>query len=54
MKQLLADVFSKLRQDKNLGTNAAAVAVILFGYLIGSHFLNPSAFSHFRVQLPIG
>ncbi len=44
MKQLLADVFSKLRQDKNLGTNAAAVAVILFGYLIGSHFFKSIGF----------
>jgi uncharacterized membrane protein YheB (UPF0754 family) len=44
MKQLLTDVFNKLRQDKNLGTNAAAVAVILIGYLFGSHFFKSIGF----------
>ncbi len=44
MKQLLTEIFNKLRQDKNLGTNAAAVAVILIGYLFGSHFFKSIGF----------
>lgn len=44
MKQLLTDLFNKLRQDKNLATNAAAVAVILVGYLFSSHFFKSIGF----------